>query len=313
MTTNSLTHDIVAGVQNIDFDRAQSVSPSTSASTPKSVLNDGSHLLKLPNELLLNIAGYLGLSRNQRYGTKYQQNEFEAWETTEARQGLASAVKALLQFALTSKRLVPIAQDVLYREVFIPQPFRSQLPGKPAPSFLPCFLRTILQCPELGAHVRKLAVWIWKGQPIRSPVDSKETFCACGTCLKALAALIDTPKLSEAEKVAWMEELSCPTEAAVCGLIFAALPNLQTLELYAQPLSADYKEDRDLFKARNASNVLGPINATQYTSDVLRLAQGLAITKSSPSRCPPISMASTQLAYPLSLPSPWITLKQAHS
>jgi hypothetical protein len=73
---------------------------------------------------------------------------------------------------------------------------------------------------------------------------------------------IDTLRLSEAGKVAWRKELSYHTEAAVCALIFAAVPNLQTLELYAQPLSVDY-----------------PNNPTQYGSDVLRLAQGLAITK----------------------------------
>jgi hypothetical protein len=276
MAAKNSTEDIAASLQTWSLNRPHIAQPNPPLAAPKAVGDNNPKLLKLPNELLLKIAGYLaptsGLRRDQGYGSRVV-----TWNTTEARQYHASAVQALICLGLTCGRLLPIAQDILYREVSLPQPFRSQLPGTPTPSFLPCFLRTILQRPDLGAHVRKLAVWIWKGKPLRSKVDPKETFCACGTCIKALGGLVDTLKLCDREKDAWMTELSWPCEAAVCGLIFAALPKLRSLELHAKPLSVDYEDDHRLAHGRNKFD---PINGIRrYTSDVLRLTLGPATTK----------------------------------
>jgi hypothetical protein len=157
----------------------------------------------------------------------------------------------------------------MYQEVVLPQPYRTQLPGKLAPSSLTCFLRTMLKRPELGARVSKLAVWVWKGKLIRSSVDpKKESFCACGTCMKALSPLVDRLKLSSREKEGWTRDLSGPTEAAVRALIFTSLPNLKTLELSAKPLPIRKDEASELLARFQKSNLL----------DVSRLAQGLAIT-----------------------------------
>jgi hypothetical protein len=232
--------DISVGLRKLGLNQPQAFPP---PSTPKVAVSGDSHLLKLPNELLLKIAGYLaptsGLRKNQGYGTLYKE-EAEggtAWNTTLALQTHAAEVRALIHLGLTCKRLVSIAQDIMYQEVVLPQPCRTQLPGKLAPSSLMCFLRTMLKRPEFGARVSKLAVWVWMGKLIRSSVDpKKESFCACGTCMTALSPPVDRLKLSSREKEGWTRDLSGPTEAAVCALIFTSLPNLKTLELSAKPL-----------------------------------------------------------------------------
>jgi hypothetical protein len=157
----------------------------------------------------------------------------------------------------------------MYQEVVLPQPYRTQLPGKLAPSSLTCFLRTMLKRPELGARVSKLAVWVWKGKLIRSSVDpKKESFCACGTCMKALSPLVDRLKLSSIPLSPWTRDLSGPTEAAVRALIFTSLPNLKTLELSAKSLPIRKDEASELLARFQKSNLL----------DVSRLAHGLPIT-----------------------------------
>jgi hypothetical protein len=72
-----------------------------------------------------------------------------------------------------------------------------------------------------------------------------------------------------------MKELSCLTEAMVCSVLFAALSKLRTVELYAKPLPVEPEGDRRLSHGRSR---FGPIDASNYKSDVSRLAQGLATT-----------------------------------
>jgi hypothetical protein len=196
--------DISAGLQKLGLDQPQAFSP---ASIHKLAVSGDSHLLKLPNELLLKIAGYLapasGLRKSEGYETLYKQDAEggTARNTTLARQTHAAEVGALIHLGLSCKRLVSIAQDIMYQEVVLPQPYWTLLPGKLAPSPLTYFLRTMLQRPELRVRVSKLAVWVWKGKLIRSSVDpKKESFRACGTCMKSLSPLVAKLKLSAREK-----------------------------------------------------------------------------------------------------------------
>jgi hypothetical protein len=68
----SLIH-ISVGLRKLGLNQPQAFPP---PSTPKVAVSGDSHLLKLPNELLLKIAGYLaptsGLRKNQGYRTLYK-------------------------------------------------------------------------------------------------------------------------------------------------------------------------------------------------------------------------------------------------
>ena len=225
------------------FDYLRIDSSSASASSPTRIPND-SQLLSLPNELLLRIVEYLaptkGLLMIQGHGDRPYVSRIGAvrevaQETEQARWRHGAEVQSILFTSLTCKRLLPIAQAILYRDVSLPQPYRSRLLKTRAPSFLAPFLRTITHRPELGIRVRSLAVWFWHESPARIPYDyEKDRLCNCGSCEKNLGNIAELLQLSVEEKESFMKNFRSPSEAAVCGLILAALPKLQTVALYTR-------------------------------------------------------------------------------
>lgn len=225
------------------FDYLRINPSSTSASSPMRKPNN-SHLLRLPNELLVRIVEYLAPTKclliNQGYGDRGYGNGYgvsreESKEIEQARWRHGAEVQSLLFASLTCKRLLPIAQAILYRDVSLPQPYRSQLLRDKAPSFLAPFLRTIIHRPELGVRVRSLAVWFWHESPAKVPKDyERDRLCNCGSCEKILSSAVDLLRLSIEEEESLLEDFISPSEAAVCGVVFATLPKLQIVELYTK-------------------------------------------------------------------------------
>ncbi|CAE6998793.1 hypothetical protein PTTW11_00787 [Pyrenophora teres f. teres] len=234
-----------------------------------------SHLLRLPNELLLLIAGYaaptpvvlevtypgyvkpaFSVNEDQGFGHEYKCNpKWRASHSQEVRDEYASRANGLVNLSLVCKALTPVAQHILYRDVSLLQPRRVCSSDKPTlPSALACFLRTMLQRPWLALRVRSLCVWIWEDKAISLPSDVD---------VRALTALIYSIDVSVVEKEAWSRALDSPFEATVCGLVFAALPRLEAVELYSHKSPHPGSEDRD-----NEQSCL----------QVPRLAMGLSMT-----------------------------------
>jgi hypothetical protein len=88
--------------------------------------------------------------------------------------------------------------------------------------------------------------------------------------VKELGGLVDVLRISTEEKKSWLEELKCPSEAMVCGLVLAALPKLQAVELYAKRLPPDTPERA--YKHRHSSYA-------NTQSDIVCLSQGLVTTQ----------------------------------
>ncbi|KAF1848729.1 uncharacterized protein K460DRAFT_427988 [Cucurbitaria berberidis CBS 394.84] len=247
------------------------------AAAPKTTGDIGPSLLKLPNELLCQIAGHLvsteNICRKDGYRALYERKNNRDLETTDLLRIHLWSIQDLLNLGLTCKRLAPVAQDILYRDIFLPKPRRMSVPGDRGASSLVCFLRTIMRRPELGAHVRYLAVWFKKGKRLRSSKTANDdAVCSCASCLQKLTDLVDTLRLSREAKMLWLKDLTRPTEATICSLIIASLPKLQALELHARPL-ADEKQVRRL-KYRSTK-----IETKHDNTEVLRLSQGLAATQ----------------------------------
>jgi hypothetical protein len=99
--------------------------------------------------------------------------------------------------------------------------------------------------------------------------------------MKKLGGLVDNLNLPLIEKEGkWLKDLSNPSDAVICGLVFAALPNLHTLELYAKPFPKEVKETipykpQSIALQTNFEKGTGEL---LYQRDVLRLSQGLAMT-----------------------------------
>ena len=196
--------------------------------------DSSSNLLNLPRELLLEIAGHIALTtsiaKDEGFGHEDQQ-EFPTLDrdATSVREKYASEVQGLLNLSLACKTLVPITQGVLYRNVSLLTPRRVSLSDEPVsapPSSLSCFLRTLLQRPDIATHVRSLSVWIWKERVLSSPEDID---------LEALFSIANSLKITAQEKQDWFCDLDHPLEASACGFIFAALPRLRSVQLYVTP------------------------------------------------------------------------------
>ena len=233
--------------------------PSQSATTGNASANSSSPLLKLPNELILDIAGYVtptaSVAKDQGYGHGYKHEiPWIESDTTQAREKYASETRDLLNLSLTCKIFTPITQNVLCRNVSLLQPQQVSMSGLPSPSPLALFLRTMLERPDLAARVRSLLVWIWKEKPLDFTDDTDH---------QALMSLIDSLNISVSEKEAWLADLDYPMEATVCALIFAALPQLQSVHGYAK---------------HSPRSVMAYADPEQTHVQVPRLSQGLATT-----------------------------------
>jgi len=128
-------------------------------------------LLDLPNELLLQIAGYLEtdsvLSPNDGWNVAEDGQPLD-WipDTKVSRYDHFEKLRPLWSLALTSNRLAAIAQPSLFRSVSLPQ---SSHPSQWSVSFISPvlgFLRTILEKPELCSRVASISLWVWKSKHI---------------------------------------------------------------------------------------------------------------------------------------------------
>ena len=220
-----------------------------------------SNLLSLPNELLLEIASHIAptvsIAKDEGFGHGYKQELTTLdRDATSVREKYASELQVLLNLSLTCKALVPIAQDILYRNVSLLGPHRGSLSDKPAlaPSSLSYFLRTLLQRPDLAEYVHSLSVWMWKGRPLSPPYDID---------MEALYSLVNSLKITAQEKQAWFCDFDHPLEASFCGLVFAALPQLRSVQLYAAPSPE--------------SEVVEYWDCEQTRCQVARLSEGLSV------------------------------------
>jgi hypothetical protein len=58
--------------------------------------------------------------------------------------------------------------------------------------------------------------------------------CHCDQCMPTFVAALGDLRLTPAEKSKWLIDLKHPTEAMICSLIMANLPNIKSVALYAQ-------------------------------------------------------------------------------
>ena len=237
---------VTGALQGLQFSSSESKAADIQidVDSPK---NNRSGLLTLPNELLIQVAEHLTASKCGGI--------------------IAGSTQDLTHLALVCKRLVPITNTVLYRSVTLQAPDRHMSRKGPRQCVLPQFLRTILRHPRLGACVEEITLYFVKGKPVhpQGPVK-KEGMCTCGDCAKMLSITLHSMRLTLDENIAWQKDLSHPTEAMVCGLILASLPNLRSVELHSE-------------KLRKIDHLHGSNARIQARSDVDRLGHGLIGTK----------------------------------
>lgn len=139
--------------------------------------------------------------------------------------------RELAKLALISKRLTAAAQEMMYKNVSLPQLSVSRTGDA---SRLPLFLRTLTERQDLVRHVQVMAIWVQESKTITEGVrDLTKSSARLQMLLGAIERI--TPFASE--RYGWMKALETPTEALLCALIFAALPNLKTIQLCAKTTS----------------------------------------------------------------------------
>ena len=193
------------------------------------------NLSMLPNELLHQIVGYLtpieGIARED--GCELSAEDLYAGLKPDPcrRRARATQLGVLSDLALTCKRLLPVVQEALYLSVSLPQPQYGLSSNTRHHSPLTNFLYTVIGRPDLAARVQKIAVWLWKGKAVDQErlVNAKHDVCGCGECAQTLSTAVANLRLMESETAKWAEYLLHPTEAIVCSLVFAALPNLKSV------------------------------------------------------------------------------------
>jgi hypothetical protein len=174
-------------------------------------------ILDLPNELLLNIA-----NRLRRNGGKSR---------------TYTSYRNLKQLALTCRRLLPIAQDALYCEVFIRKTDTEQT----GPSCIAHFARTLLERPEFALMVKQPHLMTVEEPLIHPDVcvmlkGNTHDSCRCGfaeivgLCRKFLETAKRRTGLSLHDE-AWITSLEQLHEPALLGVILFLTPAVHTLEL----------------------------------------------------------------------------------
>lgn len=58
--------------------------------------------------------------------------------------------------------------------------------------------------------------------------------CDCDQCMPTFVAALENLRLTPAEKSTWLVDLKHPTEAMICSLVMATLPNIKSVALYPQ-------------------------------------------------------------------------------
>ncbi|KAJ4374883.1 hypothetical protein N0V83_001961 [Neocucurbitaria cava] len=302
--------DIASNIQNIRIDKAHEHLDASKKNTSQSPHGTDSPLLKLPNELLIQITcllapnqrvdknGGFGLDLEQRHELEEleeldEEEELFPQETIALRQSHAQNTQDILNLGLTCRRLSDVAQNVLYKKVALLQ---ARISDKQKTNLaLTCFLRTIIKRPDLAAYVRHFAVWIWRDRPVRrtaavpsqpkainqrDPDDVPQRpkpICICRTCFSKLILIVNTTHAASEQITSWTRDIKAtPSEATVCALILACLPNLRNVAIYARPHPAAASgQPRPEGLAREYVN-----DASQPdNSDVVRLSYALNMAK----------------------------------
>ena len=119
-------------------------------------------MLRLPNELLCQIAGYFAadkdiLEKDDGYITITvgKMRDTITLKRLQRRSEYNVGVQSLVHLALACKRLAPVGQELLYRSVSLMQPRTFE--GQCKSAFV-SFLRTVIARPDLATLVEHLAV-----------------------------------------------------------------------------------------------------------------------------------------------------------
>ncbi|KAH7091613.1 hypothetical protein FB567DRAFT_617275 [Paraphoma chrysanthemicola] len=261
------------------------------------------NLLSLPNELLYQIVSYLVPTHEsipQAYGfsafssgsyipecvaSLEDSDESDDDDDSEiprdsiagpiARNAHADAIGLLLDLAPVGKKLAPVVQEVLYVHVSLPQPRDAPSPDTRYTSSISRFLQTIINRPDLAARVKQVSVWIYKGKAFShfAPAHPDHPM---GTSDPAFRVMLDQAmknlSLKDADFEAWRQNFPRPTEAMICGLVFAALAKLQTVAIYERPFPTPRNNEYEEHKLRN-------LYARSDEAEIACLSHGLAVTK----------------------------------
>lgn len=176
---------------------------------------------KLSNELLLQIAGWV--ERLKIYSPKI---------------GTTTSRRTLLNLAIVSKRMYPIAQDTIFRNVDLRF-------WKVNNVQLLHFIRTLLFRPELGLLVRKLSLCLGPPLDRKQLLHFKELQKSALAKLEALGFKKGTP---------WYTSIKEREESAYGGLALALVPNL--VEFHLECCSSD--PVRSLFGYSNPPSAVIP-------------------------------------------------------
>jgi len=242
-------------------------------------------LLDLPDEIFLQIASYLEpdvrTGKDDGYGSptwlplhlKDPPTATLFQSAAETRQKHRESTQPLVNLALTCKRLAPIAQEFLFKNVSLPRQLQDREHDGFYASPMLHFLRTILEQPDLVKNVCSLAIWLWKGVPIRplqylSESSDHEPGSLAAKMADIVYTLPDGSQRSGAGHERWIQSLSCPSELMVASLILASSPQLRAVEIYAKAAPS----------SNNVYGNLGWFLRREEETGIRRLSQGLGMT-----------------------------------
>jgi hypothetical protein len=189
--------------------------PRTSTRIPKS----GLKLMDLPNELLLQITQHLRIECLP----PIVQDRFDGKERIIFVQRAAT----LINLSLTSKKIYPIAQEVLLHTVVL-----GGFDGLPA---IVSLVRFLLQRPEMGKHVKRLRLGLPPNKihyfkDAKAKKEGKTTSMLFGRAPRDIEHLavraINSSALSETVRKNWLDELKVNYARPLCGVLLSLTPYL---------------------------------------------------------------------------------------
>jgi hypothetical protein len=197
-------------------------------------------LYDLPNEILLHIASFIPGDTTPRFEgvveciTPEDAEDEIDYELEQVRRDFSNVSYTLRSLALTSRRLHPIAQEILFHA-----PILYDLKLDYKTSSIVNFTRTLLERPELAKHVRTLRINVpsdYATPSIRGPPSAS-------AISKGSVEVVDKLKMSIRTKLYWKKELDNFYPRAYCGVILALIPKLE--QLYLAP-SIKHDSGREL-------------------------------------------------------------------
>ena len=197
-------------------------------------------LYDLPNEILLHIASFIPGDTTPRFEgvveciTPEDAEDEIDYELEQVRRDFGNVSYNLRSLALTSRRLHPIAQEILFHA-----PILYDLKLDYKTSSIVNFTRTLLERPELAKHVRTLRINVpsdYATPSIIGPPSASAIF-------QGSTEVVEKLKMSIQTKMYWKKELDNFYPRAYCGVILALIPKLE--QLYLAP-SIKHDSGREL-------------------------------------------------------------------